>query len=206
MVRSLRIQPVMQVMRTIYSSLKPWVSYGGENQWKQDYYRQNVDLLFEQLMTACNLDVLTINSLADILLSNIRSCKNVDSRNPTYNPEENPIVVRSITVHKAKGLEYGSVILPYCWNAINRPKNANLHISTSLEDGHYRIGYQIRTVEKQTYQNSFFDMVTEAEERQREEMRILYVAMTRAIRSFSWLIVDNKNTVSWQSMIWEGEV
>lgn len=205
-VRSLRIQPVMQVMRTIYSSLKPWVSYGGENQWKQDYYRQNVDLLFEQLMTACNLDVLTINSLADILLSNIRSCKNVDSRNPTYNPEENPIVVRSITVHKAKGLEYGSVILPYCWNAINRPKNANLHISTSLEDGHYRIGYQIRTVEKQTYQNSFFDMVTEAEERQREEMRILYVAMTRAIRSFSWLIVDNKNTVSWQSMIWEGEV
>lgn len=204
-VRSLRTQPVMQVMRTIYSSLKPWVSYGGENQWKQDYYRQNVDLLFEQLMTICNLDVLTINSLADILLSNIRSCKNVDSRNPTYDPEENPIVVRSITVHKAKGLEYGSVILPYCWNAINRPKNANLHISTSLEDGHYHIGYQIQTVEKQTYQNSFFDMVTETEERQREEMRILYVAMTRAIRSFSWLILDHKNTVSWQSMIWKGE-
>ena len=106
------MRPVMQVMRTIYSELKPWARYGGQNHWKQDYYRQNVDLLFEQLMATCNLDVLTINSLVDVLLANIRSCKNVDSRNPVYSPEENPIVVRSITVHKSKGLEYGSVILP----------------------------------------------------------------------------------------------
>ena len=42
-------------------------------------------------------------------------------------------------------------------------------------------------------------------EREREEMRILYVAMTRAIRSFSWIKVDNKNTMSWQKMIWEDE-
>ena len=203
-VQSLRIQPVMQVMRTIYSELKPWAYYGGENQWKQDYYRQNVDLLFEQLMATCNLDVLTINSLVDILLANIRSCKNVDSRNPVYSTEEKPIVVRSITVHKSKGLEYGAVILPYCSYAIDRMKKADLHISTSSpQEGVYHIGYRIKTIDKQEYQNNFFNMAVEKAEREREEMRILYVAMTRAIRSFSWFTIDGKDTTSWQKMIWE---
>ena len=205
-VKSLRMRPVMQVMRTIYSELKPWARYGGQNHWKQDYYRQNVDLLFEQLMATCNLDVLTINSLVDVLLANIRSCKNVDSRNPVYSPEENPIVVRSITVHKSKGLEYGSVILPYCSYAIDRMKKADLHISTSsTPEGAYHIGYQIKTIDNQIYQNDFFNMAVEKEEREREEMRILYVAMTRAIRSFSWFTIDGKDTTSWQKMIWEEE-
>lgn len=204
-VQSLRIEPVMQVMRTIYTALKPWIIYGGENQWKQNYYRQNVDLLFEELMETCNLNALTINSLADVLLSNIRSCKNVDSRNPVDDTEKNPVIVRSITVHKSKGLEYGSVILPYCFNRIDQLKKANLYVSTSLSEHGYQVGYQIKTVDKHIFQNSFFDKKSEESEREREEMRILYVAMTRAIRSFSWIKVDNKNTMSWQKMIWEDE-
>lgn len=199
-VQRLRTQPVMQVMRAIYSDLKPWDSYGGD----RNYYRQNVDLLFEQLMATCNLDVLTINSLVDVLLTNIRSCKNVDSRNPTNDSNGNPIVVRSITVHKSKGLEYGAVILPYCSYAINRMKKADLHISTALAEQGYQIGYQIKAVDNQTFQNNFFDVTAEKAEREREEMRILYVAMTRAIRSFSWFKIENKNTMSWQKMIWEG--
>ena len=149
------------------------------------------------------MDVLTINSLVDVLLANIRSCKNVDSRNPDSDSNGNPIVVRSITVHKSKGLEYGAVILPYCSYAINRMKKADLHISTSLAEQGYQVGYQIKTVDNQTFQNNFFDVTAEKAEREREEMRILYVAMTRAIRSFSWFKIENKNTMSWQKMIWE---
>ena len=37
----------------------------------------------------------------------------------------------------------------------------------------------------------------------REEARILYVAMTRAIRSFSWISLDNKKTMCWQNLVWE---
>lgn len=201
LITSLRMEPVMQVMRRIYSTLEPWVNYGGSDTWKQDYYRQNVDLLFEQLMATADLDSLTINSLVDILQANIRSCKNVDSRTPDLT--SGGIAVRCITVHKAKGLEYGSVILPYCSFAIDRLKKANLHISITEKNGQHQVGYKLKTVSENILENSFFDADTEEKEREREEMRVLYVAMTRAIRSFSWLILDNKNTMSWQRMIWE---
>lgn len=39
----------------------------------------------------------------------------------------------------------------------------------------------------------------------REETRILYVAMTRAIRTFSWIALSGKNSKCWQNLIWEDE-
>lgn len=202
-IKSLRMEPVMQVMRKVYSALKPWSNYGGQDTWKQNYYRQNVDLLFEELMTTVNLDSLTINSLVDILLANVQSCKNVDSRIPAL--ESDGITVRCITIHKAKGLEYGAVILPYCSYPISQMKREALHISVTEKDGQYKVGYRLKTTSNTVLQNNFFDVHAEEKEREREEMRILYVAMTRAIRSFSWLILENRDTVSWQKMIWEAE-
>ena len=49
--------------------------------------------------------------------------------------------------------------------------------------------------------NSYYDEVIEKAEKSREETRILYVAMTRAIRSFSWIRVEGKQTLSWQNLI-----
>lgn len=116
-IRALRVMPVLQVMRKIYSILKPWVNYGQDSKWKQDNYRLNVDMLFEELIKTANMDSLSINSLVDILTANIVSVKNVDSRLPDVKGQE--YVIKCVTVHKSKGLEYGSVILPYCSAAIN---------------------------------------------------------------------------------------
>ena len=44
--------------------------------------------------------------------------RNVDSRVPEPQNTDD-IIVRCVTVHKSKGLEYGSVILPYCSASIN---------------------------------------------------------------------------------------
>ena len=101
-IRSLRIMPVLQVIRKLYYILKPWVQYGEDSKLKQDNYRLNVDLLFEELINAANMDSVTINSLVDILTANIVSQKNVDSRMPEVNGEE--IIIRCVTVHKSKGL------------------------------------------------------------------------------------------------------
>ena len=43
--------------------------------------------------------------------------------------------------------------------------------------------------------------IVEKAEKSREETRILYVAMTRAIRSFSWIELEGKNALSWQNLI-----
>ena len=42
---------------------------------------------------------------------------------------------------------------------------------------------------------------TETEREMEEERRILYVAMTRSIRSFSWIEIQGKQNLSWQNLI-----
>lgn len=202
-IRSIRTMPVLQVIRKLYYILKPWVQYGEDSKLKQDNYRLNVDLLFEELINAVNMDSVTINSLVDILTANIVSQKNVDSRMPEVKGEE--IVIRCVTVHKSKGLEYGAVILPYCSSPINMMKRVDMNVSVAHRE-QLQIGYQIKVNSDgatDIYQNDFFNEDLEKNERMREEARILYVAMTRAIRSFAWIELENKKSKSWQNLIWE---
>lgn len=202
-VRSLRTTPVLQVIRKLYFILKPWVQYGENSKLKQDNYRLNVDLLFEELINSANMDSLTINSLADILTANIVSQKNVDSRLPEVKSDE--VLIRCVTVHKSKGLEYGAVILPYCSSSINIMKRTDMNVSV-VNNKEVQIGYQIKVQDNEevdTFQNDYFNEELEKSERMREEARILYVAMTRAIRAFSWISLENKNNKCWQNLVWE---
>ena len=204
-IKLLRTTPVLQVMRKLYFILKPWVQYGGDSKSKQDNYRLNVDLLFEEMINSANMASLSINSFVDLLTANIVSRKNVDSRMSEVDSDE--IIIRCVTVHKSKGLEYGAVILPYCSSAINIMKRADMNICVFNErDSAAKIGYQIKVKNNETetvFQNDLFNEDLEKNERMREEARILYVAMTRAIRSFSWISLDNKKTMCWQNLVWE---
>lgn len=198
-VASLRTRPVLQTIRKVYSTLEPWLRYSSDP-WKQHYYQMNVDLLFEQIINACNVDRLTINTLKEHLHNSIVSQLPVDSRTPAQNDGE--AAIQCITVHKAKGLEYGHVIMPFCSASITYMKKSQLHISTARHQGRHRIGYCMNVGDSgDAIQNEFYDEGAEKSEKAREETRILYVAMTRAIRSFSWVETAGRQNLSWQSLI-----
>ncbi|MBQ8514251.1 MAG: UvrD-helicase domain-containing protein [Ruminococcus sp.] len=198
-VAGLRTDPVLQVLHEIYNTLEPWRNFS-EDPWKQHYYQLNVDLLFEQLIQACNVDRLTINTLQERLSSCIVSQVSVDSRIPASSQTEIPI--QCVTVHKAKGLEYGHVILPFCSAPIDMVKKSQLHISTEKDGDRYRIGYSLNIPETgAAVQNTYYDEHIEKAEKSREEARVLYVAMTRAMRSFSWIEIEGKQNFSWQNLI-----
>ena len=202
-VLKLRTMPVLQLLRKLYQILKPWVNYGKENIIKRSSYKLNVELLFEELIRSVNADSVSINTLVDVLKANIVSQKNVDSRE-LKNAESNEMVIRCVTVHKSKGLEYGAVILPYCSYAIDRMKRTDMNVSVFSEED-VKIGYQIKfdvDHAKETFQNNIFDESIEKNERMREEARILYVAMTRAISSFSWIELEGRRGNCWQNLIW----
>lgn len=199
-VESLRTKPVLQAIRSIYARLEPWKNYAPDDTTKQHYYQLNVDLLFEQLINACNVDRLTINTLREQLYNSIIAQVSVDSRIPSESSDTDAI--NCITVHKSKGLEYGHVIMPFCSAPIDRIKSSQLHVSVAKDNGQYHIGYSLSVGETgSTIQNLYFDNAVEKAEKSREETRILYVAMTRAIRSFSWIELEGKNALSWQSLI-----
>ena len=198
-IASLRTQPILQAIRKVYSTLEPWKHFS-DDPWKQHYYQLNVDLLFEQLINACNVDRLTINTLQEHLYNSIISQVSVDSRTPAST--EDNTAIQCITVHKSKGLEYGHVIMPFCSASIDFIKRSQLHISTTKDQGKYRIGYSMSIGNSgETIQNDFYDEIIEKSEKAREETRILYVAMTRAIRSFSWIEIQGKHNLSWQNLI-----
>lgn len=199
-IESLRTKPILQAIRSIYARLEPWKNYAPDDITKQHYYQLNVDLLFEQLINACNVDRLTINTLREQLYNSIIAQVSVDSRIPSENSDADSI--QCITVHKSKGLEYGHVIMPFCSAPIDRIKPSQLHVSIAKENKQYHIGYSLSIGETgSTVQNLYFDNVVEKAEKSREETRILYVAMTRAIRSFSWIELEGKNALSWQNLI-----
>lgn len=199
-IESLRTKPILQAIRSIYARLEPWKNYSPDDITKQHYYQLNVDLLFEQLINACNVDRLTINTLREQLYNSIIAQVSVDSRIPSEDSDADSI--HCITVHKSKGLEYGHVIMPFCSAPIDRIKPSQLHVSVTKENEQYHIGYSLSIGETgSTIQNLYFDKVVEKAEKSREETRILYVAMTRAIRSFSWIELEGKNALSWQSLI-----
>ena len=198
-VASLRTQPILQAIRKVYSTLEPWKHFSSDP-WKQHYYQLNVDLLFEQIINACNVDRLTINTLQEHLHNSIVSQVSVDSRTPASN--EDDAAIQCIAVHKSKGLEYGHVIMPFCSASINFIKKSQLHISTIKHQDRYRIGYSMSVGDSgETVQNDFYDEIIEKSEKAREEARVLYVAMTRSIRSFSWVEIQGKQNLSWQNLI-----
>lgn len=198
-VASLRTQPILQAIRKVYSTLEPWKHFSSDP-WKQHYYQLNVDLLFEQIINACNVDRLTINTLQEHLHNSIVSQVSVDSRTPASNEDE--AAIQCITVHKSKGLEYGHVIMPFCSASMNFIKKTQLHISNTKHQDRYRIGYSMSVGDSgESIQNDFYDEIVEKSEKAREEARVLYVAMTRSIRSFSWVEIQGKQNLSWQNLI-----
>ena len=198
-VTSLRTKPVLQLIRRIYDALQPWRNES-DDPWKQRCYQMNVDLLLEQIVKACNVDRLTISTMQAQLRSCILAQPSVDSRVPASDAEEAPI--QCLTVHKAKGLEYGHVILPFCSAPMDAINPAQLQVSVCRERGRCRIGYSLCVGETgEVMQNDAYSAAVEADERRREEARILYVAMTRAIRSFSWIEVEGKRQLAWQNLI-----
>ena len=198
LIRRLRKDPVLQVMREIYNALEPWKKYAGDDLRKQHEYQLNVDLLFEQIINACNIDRLTVNTLREHLFSCVISHASVESRRPPEEADEIPI--QCVTVHKAKGLEYGHVILPYASFRMDYVKPSRLHVNAAQTPDGVQIGYSV-SMENGVLQNNYYDPTAEKTEKSREEARILYVAMTRAIRSFSWIELQGRKGLCWQNLI-----
>ena len=203
-IHSLRFKPILQVLRELYDTLRPWYNFSPDDKWKQHYYQLNVDLLFEQLINSCNSDHLTISTLQVHLFNNIAAQVSVNSRIPALEEKSRPI--QCITVHKAKGLEYGYVILPFGSTPINHIKKEQLQVSVKKSDSETYIGYSLfPTDASEPIRNNYYNLDLEKEEKEREETRILYVAMTRAIKSFSWINLEKKSSLSWQNMIYMEE-
>ncbi len=214
-VSRLRLEPVLKVVRDLIDDAKPWSIYankmGGTEEERiinKEYYLHNLDQIFEDISVSSNSNYLTMNSLIEYLEIMILTKQEADERE-SFIPDSDKKIPICTTVHKAKGLEYEHVVLPYCMYAVADTKTKG---NVDLIYTGNKVGYSIKgDGYNDAFVNSYYKQYkkTEYEDRRKEEIRILYVAMTRAIKSLTYFVDDQENSKgaasNWKEMLSIGE-
>ena len=191
-----KIQPILMLLRNIYEGCQPWFRYS-DNENAQIFYKANYELILEKIIKTYSVDYLTLNVIEHSMHINIMTKQEELARN--VENETDDIRVICTTVHKAKGLEYGCVIMPYMDMDIASMKKADLDVY--VENDKLAYGIRIGDEPNKKY-NSNYDISQEQTERVNEESRVLYVALTRAIRNVVGMKdVKSKSKISWQNLM-----
>lgn len=188
----LRKDTTLMVLREIIYELKPWNNYGGNNRNKIEFYKNNLDYLFELMINDSNIDYLTLPKIEESL--RIKITRNIDQEVRNNKTENNKISAICSTIHKSKGLEYDYVILPYT-DLIIESDNPKSVIIVEDSDNNYKIGYKLDKY-KNNYYLSYKDI--EGKSQKKEEIRILYVALTRTKDKLVLFKYKEAKEESWQ--------
>lgn len=191
-----RVQPILMLLRSIYEGCQPWYQYSNTDS-EQRFYKANYELVLEKIIKTYSVDYLTLNVIEHSMHINVMTKQEELARN--IEVETDDIRVICTTVHKAKGLEYGCVIMPYMGMDIASMKKADLDVYVENE----KLAYGIRIGDEPNKKyNSNYDVSQEQNERVNEESRVLYVALTRAIRNVVWMKdIKSKSKISWQNLM-----
>lgn len=188
-------QPVLFSLKQIFDALQPWENYS-RSIAKRRLYIANYEYLIERMIKFSRIDALTMNQIVQYLSINILSGQQQLSRSAEVDDEGVHIICT--TVHKSKGLEYGTVILPFTSEDISGIKNAKLEANYNDNSLSYTVLFENGIRER----NSNYSEDKEVQEQIAEESRILYVALTRAIRNCIWINnIDSAQHISWAQLL-----
>lgn len=219
--KNLTKDPIMKVLKSIINDAEPWKNYSlaGESREEQKrrliYYKRNVEEIIEKLIEASDTDYLSINKIKRHLEIMILTKQEEEQREYLLDEGKNAEVL-CLTVHKSKGLEFDTIIMPYCDEELtNARKTGYVDLIIENQDKSnlkmkYKVGYKIvldksagnkyvKDLKNNLYENQIKD---EKQYRKEEETRLLYVAMTRSIKKFIYFR-NNASTKkdTWQNLI-----
>lgn len=215
-IKNIKREPVMKVIRELIRDTEPWNIYASisdnevERKRNATIYKRNLEQLVEWIIQTSNNEYLTINKLESKLEIAIFTNMQIESRVEMIDSGIDEIEILCATIHKTKGLEYDTIILPFC----NTNKNISQDIGKVeilIDETTKKVGYsfrddeklgdKFRRIENFTYMNFKKD---ELRLKLNEEVRILYVALTRAISRivyFSDLNEKKFKEIRWQDFI-----
>lgn len=188
-------KPILYVVKKLYDALAPWKHYSMAVE-EQMHYMANYEYLLELILQFFKQSTPSLNQLTEYLTINITTGQKRPSRD--VGVDEQGVRILCTTVHKSKGLEYGTVILPFTDDDIGDLRRVKIDASYVKNKLAYTVQFENKVREYNTNYNANY----ESDEQIAEESRILYVALTRAIRSCVWIKdLDRNPSISWGSMM-----
>ena len=163
-------------------------------------YQADLDKLLIMIQKMMSRESFSLYFLYDYLKLMIQTNRSEESAD--IKDSKNYNAVYCMTVHKAKGLEFDTVFIPYTNSSFFRSSESEILVS---RDGS-KIGWK-HTEGKDHFENVQYRSIL-ASERSRivqEETRILYVAMTRAKIDLHVYVEHQYKNNSWAELLVMGE-
>lgn len=222
--REFRFRPVLAVLREIVEELKPVRRYVAKRKdiltsqggWDTDdmtqqlvleakQYEANLDKLFHILRKHFSGDMATLSQICEFLKINILTNKSEDE--PDVKAVAGCGCVYGMTVHKAKGLEFDTVILPMTHKPFRKPIDTELIIDETCTPKRVGWSYVIWNPENMDVadvhkHNTYYSdcLSKETFNIDKEEARLLYVALTRSIRKLHYFLIGDDDH-SWTQLL-----
>lgn len=215
--KEFRLRPVLAVIRDMIDGGTVTESFIREakrrkkqNGWEEEagiaavrleacQYQANLEKLLELLQSSLGGRV-SLYRIYQYLQTQIAA--NRSESEPEIETEDDYRFALCMTVHKSKGLEFDTVILPYTGRKFPDRYQTELVLDPMTKEAGWNI-----TADRQNpdMRNHLYRKLKEADIQQtrEEETRILYVAMTRAISHLIGIVCPAQDSDSWSYLIEE---
>lgn len=170
-------------------------------------YQANLEKLMEILQNNLSGDKVSLYDIYNFLKLNIAT--NRSEGEAKVESKDDYTSVLCMTVHKSKGLEFDTVIVPYTNESFGGWAQTELLVDPiEKKVGWYYTGDKEKQKRRYKYppmKNTYYDDVKADEVRSGnlEGVRVLYVGMTRAIDTLICIVEESKNSMSWAKLIEE---
>jgi DNA helicase II / ATP-dependent DNA helicase PcrA len=223
----LQKEPFMIILKEIVDCFEPHLNYGIKRLRERTDIKDEEDAISKMRTNATNyelnlmhlftiLDSKFSNMEADILdvegfLNNMIQTDNIeDEKMLSFNHGKYDLTC--MTIHKAKGLEFDNVVIPKTNNGFLNRGSEEVHVFVKISDNNaIKVGYLVNLEELEAINNIYESCISEEnKEIIAEEIRLLYVALTRAKKSIhvnkNRIVSDSGKINNWMQLFERGKL
>ena len=223
--KQLRLRPVMAVFKDMLDDTPLIDNYIAlnkrrrlSNEWTEEriiadtrtqaqQYQANLEKLMEILQHNLKGDKVSLYDIYNFLRLNIAT--NRSESEAEIQSRDDYGSVLCMTVHKSKGLEFNTIVIPFT----NENFEGELQTELLVDPVNRKVGWcytgdKERVSRRYKYdpmKNSYYDSILADEIRSGvlEGVRVLYVGMTRAIDTLICIVGEGKKPMTWANLIEE---
>jgi ATP-dependent exoDNAse (exonuclease V) beta subunit len=211
--KALRLEPALSVLRRIIDQTNPvqrfyemrlahYLRHTDVDSARESArlealrYSRNLDKLMQLLQADLSAETATLHAITQLL--RLRRATNREEDQAPLSGEEERSRLICRTVHRAKGQEFHTVILPFTDNRFHKDQTDLILRETALG---WLVGWKIRH-EDLRLSNDLYESLQASEQMEirREETRLLYVAFTRA-KERLWVLQSGARSDTWGELI-----